>query len=403
MISKDGGEYEPYTGGQASPNPEYEQPIHNCSGSINFKAENKNLAWNGWAEDFVSRINDNTKAKLETKDGRNCLFFGANAGYGDYDNKYIFKTNWKEDTQYTISFSEYITSNNQYGNIEIQYTDGTNTEVSGLTSNAWNNVIKTSSANKTIKYIKVHWRSGDNWIDLDTFMVLEGAYTAENITDYIAHEEQNITFPLKEGQVLAQDDYLADDGIHHVRKTIEITSANVSSLVAKIEQNYFSIPAIYLKKRILGCEEKHSQNIALMNRYSETLSSADNLNGKFLTNQMANNIMIADERFTSLEVAKELLIGTIIEIKQAQEIIEPYTSQQAQAWEQIKALRTYKNITHISSEDETPATLEVTYVKDLPKEIDILGHHETKTQAQYDALVSGGTVDSNTYYYIVEE
>ena len=33
----------------------------------------------------------------------------------------------------------------------------------------------------------------------------------------------------------------------------------------------------------------------------------------------------------------------------------------------------------------------------------IVGHHETKTQAQYDALVSGGTVDSNTYYYIVEE
>lgn len=33
----------------------------------------------------------------------------------------------------------------------------------------------------------------------------------------------------------------------------------------------------------------------------------------------------------------------------------------------------------------------------------IVGHHVTLTQAQYDALVSGGTVDSNTYYYIVEE
>ena len=96
-------DFEPYTNG-ASPNPEYEQPIHNCSGSINFKAENKNLAWNGWAENFAERINDSYAASIITYNNRNCLNWKAYAGYQQYDKKYIFKTNFKENTQYTFVF-----------------------------------------------------------------------------------------------------------------------------------------------------------------------------------------------------------------------------------------------------------------------------------------------------------
>lgn len=38
--------------------------------------------------------------------------------------------------------------------------------------------------------------------------------------DYVPHQEQTITFPLKEGQKLMEGDYLADDGIHHVENQI---------------------------------------------------------------------------------------------------------------------------------------------------------------------------------------
>ena len=345
-----------------TPTPENPVEIQNCSGSINFKAENKNLAWNGWAEDFVERINDSYAASIITYNNRNCLNWKAYAGHQQYDKKYMFKTNFKENTQYTFVFD--IFSQFRRGNLCIGYTDGTISHPEEFTINTWNRIIFVSTYNKTVKYLRGNYADGDSYIDLDTFMVLEGAYTAENITDYIAHEEQNITFPLQEGQVLAQDDYLADDGIHHNRKTIEITSENVNSLGLDCYK-YAGNNCAYLGKRNLGWESAWNSQICLINKYKEITATSDVSNGKFAANFILGSLLIFDERFTSLEVAKELLIGTIIEIKQAQEIIEPYTSQQAQAWEQIKALRTYKNITHINSEDETPATLEVTYVRDL--------------------------------------
>jgi len=43
MISEAGGAYEPYVGGQASPNPSYPQEIENVSGEVELKVENKNL------------------------------------------------------------------------------------------------------------------------------------------------------------------------------------------------------------------------------------------------------------------------------------------------------------------------------------------------------------------------
>ena len=43
MISTTGGEYEPYVGGTASPNPSYPQDIHSISGNNSVKVENKNL------------------------------------------------------------------------------------------------------------------------------------------------------------------------------------------------------------------------------------------------------------------------------------------------------------------------------------------------------------------------
>lgn len=343
--------------------PTLEEPIEiqNCSGSISLKAENKNLAWNGWAEDFVGRINNNNLANITTKDGKKCLKFDRTAGHDNIDTKYLFKINWKENTQYTISCKLFTEGTNALACITIVYTDGTilDRRYNRIIDN-WTDFSLISEQNKTIKYLEVLYLAGFNYIDLDTFMVEESSIP----TTYIPHEEQNITFPLQDGQVLAQDDYLADDGIHHNRKTIEITSENVNSLGLDCYK-YAGNNCVYLGKRNLGWESAWNSQICLINKYKEITATSDISNGKFSTNFVLGSLLIFDERFTSINVAKELLIGTIIEIKQAQEIIEPYTEQQAQAWEQIKALRTYKNITHINSEDETKPTLEVTYVRDL--------------------------------------
>ena len=174
MIEKGSSitEYEPYTGGIASPNPSYPQDIHVITGDNKIYVNTKNLAYEGWAQDFVNRVNDNTRAKLETKDGRRCVYYAASTGYGNYDNKYIFKTNWKPNTRYTIKFD--IIGTTIQTNILIKYTDGTYDYFDYLTPNVWVTKTKTSQINKTIKYVCAVYYDGYCYIDLDTFQVEEG-------------------------------------------------------------------------------------------------------------------------------------------------------------------------------------------------------------------------------------
>lgn len=65
-------------------------------------------------------------------------------------------------------------------------------------------------------------------------------------------------------------------------------------------------------------------------------------------------------------LAEQYANGTPVKIqyKLAEEKTEDFTEEQKTAWEQIKKARTYKNITHISSEDETPAELKIQYYKE---------------------------------------
>lgn len=186
--------YEPYVGGSPSPSPDYPQDVRVVTGNNSVKVIGKNIAYIGWASDFVNRINNNAKAKLEVYDGKNCLAFYPSAGNDDYDNKYMFKPigGFKENTQYTFKIDKYSTS--EFGDMDIVYTDGSINEITGLTSNSWNSIVKTSTANKTIKYLKVRWGSS-NWqyIDLDTFMVYEGTTP----TTYEPYQSQ--TYPINLG------------------------------------------------------------------------------------------------------------------------------------------------------------------------------------------------------------
>lgn len=66
-------------------------------------------------------------------------------------------------------------------------------------------------------------------------------------------------------------------------------------------------------------------------------------------------------------LAEQYANGTPVKIQYelATEVIDPYTEEQQTAWEQIKNLKTYKPVTHISSEDETPAELKIQYWKEV--------------------------------------
>lgn len=134
---------------------------------------------------------------------------------------------------------------------------------------------------------------------------------------YVPHSEQNISFPLAEGQKLMQGDYLADDGIHSLWNEDTVNGTTSTFNDAKTNGAYY-------------CNQKVSGN----------------LTGQTIT---------FDTSVTNAIVQYEL----------AQEQVIPYTQEQKTAWEQIKNLKTYKPVTHISSEDETPAELKIQYWKEV--------------------------------------
>ena len=184
-----------------TPTPDSPVDINVITGSNNVKVENKNLAYTGWAEDFVNRIANTDQAELLTYDNKNCLKFRNDAGRDEHDNKYIFKIDWKENTQYTFVFD--LLSVSGYFNFSIDYTDGTNSYINGSQSaNEWRNVIWVSDANKTIKYLRVRNINGSSYINLDTFMILEGTYTVETVPDYVEHQEQNYPITLSSKNLL---------------------------------------------------------------------------------------------------------------------------------------------------------------------------------------------------------
>ena len=343
-IGNSATSYEPYTYGQ-TPNPNFEVPITNVTGDVEVVVENKNLAWNGWAEDFVRRINYTPYAEITTLDNRNCLKYLASAGWKDYDKKYIFKTNFKENTQYTFIFDMFTNFSN--GNITIEYTDGTKSGIRNLSTTAWNNVKMVSSPNKTIKYLRASYEDGNSWIDLDTFMVYEGT---EQI-DFIPHKEQTFTFPLG-NEKLMLGDYLADDGIHHVRGQ-EVYNGSENWIIRNdTSTNDFLCCRIsgYLKdtwKSIFLCSHFEVKKSADSTHNNIRLVNADGYGAQII---ISRNIAATVNDFKNwLTEQYNNNSPVIVEYELNEEVIVPYTSAQQEVYNQIKQAISYEEQTNISS------------------------------------------------------
>ena len=170
--------YEPYVGGTPAPNPDYPQPISVVTGENVVKIEGKNLWSPDNAQAFVTAVNNSSQASIETYDGKNCLSFQPNAGYGSYSTKnFTLEVEFQENTQYTMSFDEYSTASNRH--VTIRYTDGTYTTYPETSANTWNHVVLTSTAGKTIAYIAPNYTAGTTHIDIDTLQLEEGTQASQ--------------------------------------------------------------------------------------------------------------------------------------------------------------------------------------------------------------------------------
>lgn len=315
--------YEPYTGGTASPNPDYPQEITNVTGDVEVVVENKNLI------DYKTVENtSNTTVQL------------IDNGFkvtGKYAGKIVI-SGLKPNTNYYL---QYIRKN----------ITGTATTVTVFAGTLQSTVI-TSMQNSS------YFNTGENTtINIWFYASMGGADGETNFTniqleestiatDYVAHKSQTFTFPLS-NEKLMLGDYLADDGIHHVRGQVELNQNNIGVVLAVSTYNSKSLATI--QRVQLGMIKNYNVNTALISTYKEETNLSNIASGKFSTTADNTSIWIFDDRFTDLATARNLLLGTIIEFELAEEVIVPYTSAQQEVYNQIKEALSYEEQTNISS------------------------------------------------------
>lgn len=329
-----------YTGGEPAPNPNYEMPIKNTgdNGSVNEKIENKNLFDENTVTFTVGVLDDNGNPT------------GSTASH--YTNNFYQVT---PNTNYTLKGT--LNSGSSSG--RIYYYDKDKKWISR--SESFGSNQKTFTTPEKCYYIKIQvvvsitLKTGD--------VQLEQSSTP---TSYVPHSEQNISFPLAQGQKLMQGDYPDDDEkVHHKMGEI-ILDGTVGGYNADYNWFYLSFTNLQIQKpktlNVLSNYFKYYNR----NEFANDTS----LNGiSFNTADIstASTFVIRNTNCTNANEYKTWLaeVLPIVQYELAEEQTEDFTEAQQTAWEQIKKARTYKNITHISSEDETPAELKIQYWKEV--------------------------------------
>lgn len=182
-------------------------------------------------------------------------------------------------------------------------------------------------------------------VDVDAYQFEEN--TASTL--YVAHQEQTFTFPLG-NEKLMLGDYLADDGIHHVRKQIVLDGTETYLKGTEYSNSYGFVCTSF-------------KDIINASNYTNVLcnvlrASVDNEANTIRLVAANNNIAIAfDKNFVSHDVsslttkiAQLYNNGTpiVLEIPLAEETITPYTSAQQTVYNQIKQALSYEEQTNVS-------------------------------------------------------
>lgn len=322
-------------------------------GNVNVKVENGNifdekqlLKAQGWTEN--NGVYSGTMANF-------------NSAFGSATNG--FDAKFKENTQYILKFKGYVTGG--VATISFYYTDGSYHYVE-IPATILTEYTLTSRPNKTIaKMTGSYGTGGSNTLNLTEMMLNEGT-TAQ---PYQPHSEQNISFPLAQGQKLMEGDYLADDGVHHVMlervldgtEEWEIYNSGAYSTNPSFNMiltDYANV-SVYPKCNILiGQDVKANSHCAIQAIKTKLLC------------QPSNNILTLEDWKAYL--SEQYANGTpvIVQYELAEEVIDPYTEEQQTVYDQIQELHTYKGGTYISSPDEVKPKLDVTFTVDTKAYID---------------------------------
>lgn len=239
------------------------------------------------------------------------------------------------------------------------------------TDNYGNKITNTSLENS--KYIIVYVANYNIGTEILWQDILDSLQIEENsiATEYIEHQQQTITFPLQEGQKLMKGDYLADDGIHHKRKQVELVGTEYWNLSGKTyyigfsdkKMRYTLIKGAMLCNKFKESVSSQTVNIEL-NEFYEGYYQTGNKNVFFNYDDGVGGVAnwksyLAEQKANGTPV--------IVEYELAEEEIEPYTPEQQEAYNKLQKVLPYKLVTNIFTD---LALLKFNYIADTKTYID---------------------------------
>ena len=322
------------------PTPENPVPIKNTgdNGSVNEKVQNKNL---------IDKIITNSRAWSNGVISESSAY--SRSDYIPIKPNTIYYLHHVMGNAVAFPGWCYDKNKNAISNVRI---DG-NYDVSGkITTPANSSYLIVNFYNDTIK---------------DNPPMVEQSSTPSG---YVPHSEQNISFPLAEGQKLMQGDYLADDGVHHKMGEYIITGDesgwemfDTDKCARIIKSDVAGVAFTEMGNIYCNQLTKTTQRNVQVGAIDYGISVRTTGNNGFAIRNKDYSTKIQYINWFKTQYNANTPIK--IQYKLATEVIDPYTEEQKTAWGEIKKARTYKNVTHISSEDETPAELKIQYWKEV--------------------------------------
>ena len=355
-----------------TPTPQNPVEIKNCKNSINIRLQNKNHVV--LDDDAFNFGNSLKKYAIINDDGT----ISTTANYSNSRDKGT-EMYLKKNTEYEVSVyinsidTESDVKNAQLEILAYDETDKfviplskTITETGKITSYSFN-----SENYKRIGVCVSGWfGSGKTGTTTYSKLMVREKNTTDNA--YVEGAYKKIVFPLKSGQILRKGDYLADDGIHHTKavRTVTGTESNWTYYSANAD---WARPYFQITNKKTG-EDDNTANVVCNKMKSvsweEGRTASINTYGVFSYSEDKRICFLVKKEELETQdtegVKKYFQVNNMeIEYTLSEEVVEEYTEEQQNVYNELKNLLYYQGYNYISSQDETSPIMQAFYTVDI--------------------------------------
>lgn len=350
--------FERFVGGIASPNMNFPQPIYNVIGDVVVENKNTNL-FN--FEDGKSVSGYGVTITYSKKDGSIILNGTAIA-----TSNIIFDEIALEAGKYFLSVDQNMLNSSLTGNI-IQLYDNVKSQNINLSYSS-----KTYSTNKTFSVdglFQIRIPLVGNFV-YNNYKISKLMLSKDTQLPFVIGQKNTATFPLTEGQYLAEGDYLGDDyKIHHKRLQL---LANEFTYQLRDTKEGISTYSANLSKRVVGLINPHIlcthfADRAKANGISDVLGKDEGIYW-YSSNTNPTETIYINSKINTLTEFKQFLTDNNVRIEYdtQEEWIEDMTPAQQLAYDKLKRMGGFKDITYVSAtSDDLNPSFKFTYMIDL--------------------------------------